>query len=330
MKAAKRAASLTGQMLAFSRKQIISPVVLDLNTAINETVKMLKRLIGEDIEFQFDPAESLWAIKADPDQIAQALMNLCVNSRDAMPQGGTLMITTGNVTVEAGHVGEHHPGVTPGDYVELLITDTGTGISKELLEQVFEPFFTTKEVGKGTGLGLAMVYGIVKQSSGHVWVDSELGMGSCFTIYLPRVKATIGTEISANGEARPRGTETLLVVEDENALREVMCDYLQSLGYTVFCAGSGREALAIASQQEHIDLLITDVVMPKMSGRELSQMLGSLRPELKTIHMSGYTDDAVLRHGIQEFGASFLQKPFSLATLARKVYDTLRLPVTTH
>lgn len=328
MKAAERAASLTGQMLAFSRKQIIAPVVLDLNAVIGETAKMLKRLIGEDIEFRVEAGESLWAIEADPDQIAQVLMNLGVNSRDAMPQGGTLTIATGNVAVAEEQIGGQLC-VSPGDYVRLSVTDTGTGMSKKLQERIFEPFFTTKEVGKGTGLGLAMVYGMVEQSGGYVRVDSELGQGACFTIYLPRVTAPI-TEIPTMLEARLRGAEILLVVEDEDALREAMCEYLRSLGYTVLAADSGREALLVASEQGHIDLLITDVVMPKMSGRELSQMLGSLRPELKTIHMSGYTDDAVLRHGIQELGASFLQKPFSLSTLARKVHDTLGLPETAH
>ena len=323
MKAADRAASLTRQMLAFSRKQILSPVVLDLNAVIDETAKMLKRLIGEDIEFRVSPAESLWAIEADSDQIVQVLMNLCVNARDAMPQGGTLTIATGNVTVEEGSV-SGQPYVAPGDYVRLSVTDTGTGISKEMQEQIFDPFFTTKEVGKGTGLGLATVYGIVKQSGGYVWVDSELGQGACFTIYLPRVKGAIAPEMPAKAEAQPRGTETILVAEDEEALREAMCDYLRSLGYTVLAASSGQEALSVASEHEgHIDLLITDLVMPEMSGRELAQMLGSLRPDLKTIYMSGYTDDAVLRHGIHEPGTTFLQKPFSLGTLARKVRDTL-------
>ena len=214
--------------------------------------------------------------------------------------------------------------VRAGDYVRLSVTDTGTGISKEIQEHIFDPFFTTKEVGKGTGLGLATVYGIVKQSGGYVWVDSELGQGACFTIYLPRVKGTIASDMSAKAEAQPRGTETLLVAEDEEALREAMCDYLRSLGYTVLAASSGQQALSVASQHEgHIDLLITDLVMPEMSGRELSQMLESFRPDLKTIYMSGYTDDAVLRRGIQVLNATFLQKPFSLGTLARKVRDTL-------
>jgi CheY-like chemotaxis protein len=321
IRAAQRGASLTGQLLAFSRKHIISPVVLDLNAVTNETTKMLRRIIGEDIELQVH-SESLWAVKADPDQIVQILMNLCVNSRDAMPQGGTLTIATGNVTVEDQGI-DGQPHISPGDYVKLSVTDTGTGICREVQEQLFEPFFTTKEVGKGTGLGLAIVYGIVKQSGGFVWVDSEPGKGACFTIYLPRVKGALVPEMSLKGEKQTRGTETLLLVDDEEALREALCLYLRSLGYTVLVASSGQQALLVAKQQGRIDLLITDVVMPKMSGRELSLTLGSRRLDLKTIYMSGYTDDAILRHGIHEMGTCFLQKPFGLGTLARKVRDTL-------
>jgi nitrogen-specific signal transduction histidine kinase/ActR/RegA family two-component response regulator len=323
LKAAERAASLTGQMLAFSRKQILSPVVLDLNAVIDETAQMLKRLIGEDIEFRVSPAESLWAIEADSDQMVQILMNLCVNARDAMPQGGTLTIATGNVTVEKGGV-DGHSYITPGNYVRLSVTDTGMGISKDMQEQIFEPFFTTKEVGKGTGLGLATVYGVVKQSGGNVWVDSEPGQGACFTIYLPRVKGAIAPDISAQPEALPPGKGTLLVAEDEGSLRELMCGHLCGLGYTVLEASSGQQALSVASQHEgSIDLLITDLVMPKISGRELSRMLENLRPDLKTIYISGYTDDVVLRHGISKLGVTFLQKPFSLEALARKVRDAL-------
>ena len=327
LKAANRATSLTRQMLAFSRKQILSPVVLDLNAVIDETAKMLKRLIGEDIEFRVLLAESLWAIEADPDQIVQVVMNLCVNARDAMAQGGTLTIATANVVAEEGNLGMR-PYVAPGDYVELSVTDTGIGISKDMQENIFEPFFTTKEVGKGTGLGLATVYGIAKQSGGYVWVDSALGHGARFTIYLPRVEQAIAPGLSATAEARPRGMETILIAEDEEALRESMRDFLRSLGYTVLAASSGPKALALASAHPGpIELLITDVVMPKMSGRELSEMLGSLRPDLKTIYMSGYTDDAVLRHGVQKLGTAFLQKPFSLGALAREVRGRLAGPL---
>jgi two-component system cell cycle sensor histidine kinase/response regulator CckA len=323
LKAADRATSLTGQMLAFSRKVITSPVALDLNAVVHDTAKMLRRLIGEDIEFRVQPAESVWTIEADSDQMVQVLMNLCVNARDAMPQGGTLTIATENVTVEDGSMGRR-PYVLPGDYLKLSVADTGAGISKETEEQIFEPFFTTKEVGKGTGLGLAMVYGIAKQNGGYVWVDSELGQGSCFTVYLPRKEGAVLPIMPSKAEPQPRGTETLLVAEDEEALREAICGYLRSLGYRVLAASSGEEALRAADQHDGpIDLLITDVIMPKMSGRELSQVLGSRRADLKTIYMSGYTDDAVLRQGIHDLGAQFLQKPFSLGTLAHKVRDKL-------
>jgi PAS domain S-box-containing protein len=324
LKAAERAAGLTRQMLAFSRKQILSPVVLDLNAVVDDAAKMLKRLIGENIEFRVSPANSLWAIEADSDQIVQVLMNLCVNARDAMPQGGALTITTGNVTV-GGDGPARHPYVAAGEYVMLSVTDTGTGIANDVQRRIFDPFFTTKEVGKGTGLGLSTVYGIVKQSDGFVWVDSELGRGACFTIYLPRAKRAVVPDIPPTPEARPRGAGTILVTEDEEALREAVCGYLRELGYTVFAASSGQEALSLAGEHErHIDLLITDLVMPRLSGGELSQMLGSLRPELKTIYMSGYADDVRLPEGTHEANTFFLQKPFSLSALARKVRDTLK------
>jgi two-component system, cell cycle sensor histidine kinase and response regulator CckA len=323
MKAADRAASLTGQMLAFSRKQVLSPIALNLNAAVAESAKMLQRLIGEDIELRMIPAESTWVIRAHPDQIAQVLMNLSVNARDAMPRGGTLTIATRNFVADDAFVAKH-PFVLPGDYAVLSVADTGTGISQEVQAQMFEPFFTTKSVGKGTGLGLSTVFGIVKQSGGYLIVDSEPGRGACFTVYLPKVKDAVATSEIFKAERLQRGTETLMVVEDEDALRESICGFLAALGYNILSAGSGMLALTSAAQFEQpIDLMITDVVMPKMSGRELSQMLGSLRPDLKTIFMSGYTDDAVVRHGVQEDGVAFLQKPFSLATLSRKVRDVL-------
>jgi CheY-like chemotaxis protein len=309
-------------MLAFSRKQIISPVVLNLNAVIDDTAKMLRRVIGEDIEFHIVLSSKLWPIKADPDQIVQVLMNLCANARDAMPQGGTLTIASENVKVKKQSVGGRH-GVLPGDYVMLSVTDSGVGLSKKEQKDIFEPFYTTKKVGKGTGLGLAMVYGIVKQSGGHVWVESKLGHGTCFTVYLPKAERIVAPTVPDRVDAPPGGTETLLVVEDEKSLRMGICELLSSLGYIVFAASSGEEALSIASVQKSIDLLLTDVIMPRMNGRELAQMLGSQRPELKVIYMSGYTDDAVLRQGIHELHTAFLQKPFGLSALARKVRDTL-------
>jgi CheY-like chemotaxis protein len=250
-------------------------------------------------------------------------MNLCVNARDAMPQGGALAITTGNIKVDGDGLNKQ-PYIAAGEYVMLSVSDTGSGIAKDVQRRIFDPFFTTKEVGKGTGLGLSTVYGIVKQSGGYVWVDSEPGHGASFTIYLPRAQRTIVPDIAAKAEARPRGTGTILVTEDEDALREAVCDYLRGLGYTLLEARSGQEALSLTGKHEgHIDLLITDLVMPKMSGGELSQMLSGLRPDLKTIYMSGYADDARLRPGMAEANTFFLQKPFSLGALARKVRDTL-------
>ena len=328
LKAAERAAGLTRQMLAFSRKQILSPVVLDLNAVVDDAAKMLKRLIGADIEFRVIPAQSLWAIEVDSDQIVQVLMNLCVNARDAMPQGGTLTLTTGNVNV-GGNGTEKRPYIVAGEYVMLSVADTGMGIAEDVQRRIFDPFFTTKEVGKGTGLGLSTVYGIVKQSGGYVWVDSRPGQGACFTIYLPRVRRTIVSEMPAQAEIRPHGTGTILVTEDEGALREAVCSYLRDLGYSVIGASSGQEALSFARQHEGpIDLLITDLVMPRMGGGDLSQMLGSLCPELKTIYMSGYADDQRLREDMLEANSLLLQKPFSLGTLARKVRDTLKQPET--
>ncbi len=322
LKAAERGASLTRQMLAFSRKQIVIPMTLDLNAVIGQATRMLQRLIGEDIEFNLVEGEELWPVEADQDQIFQVLMNLCVNSRDAMPQGGSLTIATANATVKPGEaVGQTY--VVPGEYVTFSVTDDGVGISKDIQQEIFEPFFTTKEVGKGTGLGLATVYGILKQSGGYVTVESDIGQGACFTVYLPKSKRASAGNSSARAEAPSGGRETLLVVEDEGFLRIGICEFLSSLGYKVLAASSGEEALMLASEQEHIDLLLTDVVMPKMSGRELSEMLGTLRPELKIIHMSGYSDDTMSQYGLQRSHATFLQKPFSLGTLARKVRDTL-------
>jgi two-component system, cell cycle sensor histidine kinase and response regulator CckA len=323
LKAAERGAALTRQLLAFSRKQVLSPVILDLNAVVSEAARMLMRLIGEDIELRLNPAEPLWTVKADSDQLAQVLMNLCVNARDAMPEGGRLTIATRNFT-KSDDVLEKYTDVEPGDYVLLAVTDTGMGIATDVREQMFEPFFTTKERGKGTGLGLSTVFGIVKQSGGHVLVDSELGQGACFTICLPRTKDAIPMAKRPQTEPAQRGTETLLVVEDESALREAICDFLRSFGYTLLTADSGQKALSIASQHAGIvDLLITDVVMPQMNGRELSQILGGIRPEMKTIFMSGYTDDAILQYGVRGEGVAFLQKPFKLDDLAHKVRDML-------
>jgi PAS domain S-box-containing protein len=323
LQAADRAAGLTAQLLAFSRKQITSPRIIELNKLIDETAKMLKRLVSEDVEFKFTATDSLWAVKADPDQIVQVLMNLCVNSRDAMPRGGTLTITTSNV-INGEHAQEKTPYVPPGEYVELSVSDTGTGISEEVQEHMFEPFFTTKEVGKGTGLGLSTVYAIVNQSGGYIRLHSEIGKGTCFSVYLPKATAAVESRTAAVTDGYGFGTETLLVVEDSEALRESMSEFLRTLGYTVLEAGTGNEALSvIADVNGAIHLVLTDVVMPGMGGRELSEILRTIHPELKLIYMSGYTDDTVVRHGIRDTGVMFLQKPFSMATLARKVREAL-------
>jgi CheY-like chemotaxis protein len=321
--AAGRAATLTAQMLAFSRKQVLSPVPLNLNDAVAESAKMLQRLLGEDVELLVKPGAALWTVRADPDQISQVLMNLSVNSRDAMPVGGILTLETRNVTAGPSFI-ESHPFMAPGDYVVLSVTDTGTGIPKGVQERMFEPFFTTKAVGKGTGLGLSSVYGIVKQSGGYLLCESEPGRGAAFTVYLPRIHHELSVAELHEANRLLHGNETILIVEDEDALRESMSQFLTSLGYTVLAAESGQQALAIANaRKEPIHLMITDVVMPRMSGRELSQALVSTQPALKTIFMSGYIDDAIERHGLQMEGVAFLQKPFSLALLARKLRSLL-------
>lgn len=322
IKAADRASSLTRQLLAFSRKQVLSPVVFNVGGLVHDTTKMLKRLIGEDVELRVVATEPLWQVKADRDQMVQVLMNLCVNARDAMPKGGTLTISLENTTITAEEK-EKRPYLVIDDFLKMKIEDTGTGMPPEVQEHIFEPFFTTKEIGKGTGLGLSTVYGIVKQSGGYIWVDSKPGEGTIFTICLPRAMETI-VEASVPEQRRSnRGTETILVVEDEEGLRGAICDYLQGLGYTVLAASSGEEAISIAAKvSDNIGLLLTDVVMPKMSGRELSDKFQSRQPSLKTIFMSGYIDDSLVRHGI-EASQLFLQKPFRLADLAEKIREVL-------
>jgi PAS domain S-box-containing protein len=325
LEASRRAASLTAQLLAFSRKQIVSSAIIDLNQVVGETTTMLRRMVGEDIDLRFSGAPALWAIKADPDQIVQVLMNLCVNSRDAMPLGGELTIATSNVTLHDD--AQHRLGalkIPAGEYVALTVSDTGLGISKEVQERMFEPFFTTKEVGKGTGLGLSTVYGIVQQSGGSITVESELGKGASFRIYLPKAAGEGASSKETEPDGVEEGTETLLLVEDEDALRATISNFLRSRGYTVLEARSGDHALRAASDFEGtIDLLLTDVVMPRMGGRELSEILQSSHPNMKQIFMSGYTDDAVVRYGIRDAGVMFLQKPFSMTTLAKRVREAL-------
>jgi len=323
VKAVARASSLTHQMLAFSRKQVLTPALLDLNAVIRDAAKMLTRLIGEDVELQTKPGAGLWAVEADAGQIVQMLMNLTANARDAMPRGGQLTITTGNLSVEKGIAGARE-SLVPGDYAWLSVADTGMGFSSEVKEHIFEPFFTTKEVGQGTGLGLATVYGIVKQSGGYIHAYGEPGKGACFTIYLPRAMGTVPVAAAVKAEAAPTGAETLLVVEDEEAVRQVICEYLRRQGYAVLSAENTQQALAVAGEcKGMIDPLITDLVMPGQSGLELARKLTGLRPGMKTIYMSGHADDAIARHGVDRMEAIFLQKPFSMSTLARKVREAL-------
>jgi len=323
-KAADRAASLTRQLLAFSRQQVLEPRILDLNDVVAEMKDLLLRMLGEDVELVVTPVEGLDRVRADPGQIGQVIMNLAANSRDAMPQGGRFLIETANVMVsEAFSV--QHANMPPGSYVVLSVTDTGSGMTPEVRDHIFEPFFTTKETGKGTGLGLATVYGIVKQSGGYIWVYSELGQGTTFKVYLPRVDASPEPAQPAAAPATNcLGSETLLVVEDEEGVRVLVRDFLQMSGYTVLEAGRGEEALRIACEHAgEISLMITDVIMPGMNGRELAERMAVLRPDMKVLYMSGYAETAVYRKGILDPGAPFLQKPFGPPDLGRKVRDVL-------
>jgi two-component system, cell cycle sensor histidine kinase and response regulator CckA len=320
--AAERAAALTMQLLAFSRKQVIEPAVIDLNASVMEIEKMLHRVIGEDIELAIRLQPDLGRVKADPGQLSQVLMNLAVNSRDAMPSGGKLVIETANVELDDTY-GRQHLGAKPGPHVMLAISDTGTGMDSETLSHIFEPFFTTKETGKGTGLGLSMVYGIIKQSNGYIMAYSEPGRGTTFKIYFPRSEESV-SPVHKPEEKIPRGTETVMVVEDEAALRELTCVLLEDAGYTVLESSGAEEAIETAKDlQRNIDLLLTDIVMPRLDGRELANQMVSLRPNLKVLFMSGYTDDVIVHRGVLTQGTILVQKPFTKRTLLQKVRETL-------
>ncbi len=322
--AGQRASGLTKQLLAFSRREVITPHVLNLNQVLNELDTMLRRLIGEDIELIMHLADDLWPVLCDPTQIEQVVINLVVNARDAMPNGGRLTIETANVVLDATYA-IHHLEVKPGDYVLLAISDNGVGMNDEVKAHLFEPFFTTKEKGRGTGLGLATVFGIVKQNQGHIGVYSEVGLGTTFKIYLPRTaeKALIPTT-HLSQMMTTRGSETLLLVEDETRLRELMRDILLSQGYQVLAARDGLEALQIAEAYlGPIHLLLTDVVLPRLNGKELADRLCTSRPNMQVLFTSGYTDNVIAHHGVLHEGVHFLAKPFELDTLARKVREVL-------
>lgn len=319
LKAANRAASLTRQLLAFSRKQVVEPKVLDLNLLLSDMEKMLGRLMGEDIDFAIECGADLGQVKADPGQIEQVIMNLCVNARDAMPDGGRLRVETRNVRIDSGGaaVGEPMPS---GRFVVLSVTDAGCGIAKGIIDNIFEPFFTTKEEGKGTGLGLSTVYGIVKQAGGHIRVESEVGRGTCFNIYLPRIDDPPEAPLEEEVEIPARGTETILLVEDDGSLREIAREILEENGYRVLEAANGEQATDIAQRHpDRIHLLVTDVVMPGMHGRALAESLASLRPGLEVLYMSGYTDDIIARRGVLEPGMRFIGKPFTELDLLRRI-----------
>ena len=323
-KAAVRAADLTRQLLAFSRQQVLAPKVLELDGLVTNLEKMMRRLIGEDVELRFVALAPRAAVRADPGQLEQVIVNLVVNARDAMPRGGRLTIETASVDLDAAYAWEHGT-VEPGRYVMLAVTDTGVGIDRAAQARLFEPFFTTKEFGKGTGLGLATVYGIVKQSGGYIWVYSEPGQGATFKVYLPRVEQAGEPVAAPQPPARPLGgTETILLAEDEAAVRNLARRVLEKHGYKLLLAATGRDGVRLA--EEHgspIDLLVTDVVMPEMGGRELAQRLTTRQPSLKVLYLSGYTDDAIVHHGVLDAGVAFLQKPFKPDELVRKIREVL-------
>jgi two-component system cell cycle sensor histidine kinase/response regulator CckA len=327
-KTAERATSLTRQLLAFGRRQVLQPQVLNLNEVVSNMEKMLRRVIGEDIQLTTVLEPKLWPVKVDPGQIEQVLMNLVLNARDAMPRGGKLKIETANVSLDEDFA-QRHVSVKPGFYVTMAVSDNGCGMDKETQSHLFEPFFTTKETGKGTGLGLSTVYGIVKQSGGNIWTESELGQGTTFTIYFPIVTQTVKEKYQPSESRRiaAGGSETILLVEDETAVRVMIRKILKSKGYTVLEAQHGQEAIHICEYHSGpIHLMVTDVVMPHMSGKELAEHLTLQRPKMKVLYMSGYPDKYIAQEGGLNPGAGFLQKPFSLDILESKVREILDAP----
>ncbi|HKJ67547.1 MAG TPA: ATP-binding protein [bacterium] len=328
-KSAEKAATLTQQLLAFSRRQILKPKIIDIGELIIDIEKILKRLIREDIHLVTDIESDVGVVKADPGQIEQVLINLAVNARDAMPMGGELRIQARNVSLDNGR--QRYSEIKTGDYVYLSVCDNGDGIYEEIQERIFEPFFTTKKMGKGTGLGLSTVYGIVKQSGGYIFVESELGEGTTFNLYFPRIdEPEVKRDNTGATIDLPHGDETILIVEDEEAVRHIASESLQSMGYTTIEAGSGEEALAACNRVgcDSIDLIITDVVMPNMSGYELANEILLNNPRTKILYMSGYVDDEIVKRAILDEGKPFLQKPFSPHYLAQKVAEVLRIQYT--
>ncbi len=322
-KAASRAAGLTRQLLLFSRQQVVEPKVMDLNEVLASMDKMLQRILGEDVELVSVPAKAAGRVKVDPSHVEQVILNLVVNARDAMPTGGKLTIETANVILDEEYT-RSHLQVKAGPHVMMAVSDTGLGMDRETQTRIFEPFFTTKEKGKGTGLGLSTVFGIVQQSGGHIWVYSEPGKGTTFKIYLPRVDAELDVLTPAVAPTTLRGTETVLLAEDEEQVRSIVLNVLLRQGYHVIPAQNGGEALLLSERHSGtIDLLLTDVVMPTMSGPELAKRLAATRPDMRVLCMSGYTDDSIVRHGVLESGVAFIQKPITPTLLMTKVREVL-------